>query len=44
MAHPAKMERAPSTTTKPTQSEKARAELLADLDLEGDEDNQAAER
>jgi integrase/recombinase XerD len=36
MAHPAKMERAPTTSTKPTQSEKARAELLVELDAELD--------
>jgi hypothetical protein len=31
---PAKLERAPSTTTTPTASEHARADLLADLDDE----------
>lgn len=36
MAHPAKMERAPTTATNPTQSEKARADLLAELDIERD--------
>ena len=40
MAHPAKIERAPSTSVKPTQSEKARAELLADLDVEHDEERE----
>jgi integrase/recombinase XerD len=39
MAHPAKIERAPATSTKPTQSESARAELLADLDIERDEEH-----
>lgn len=48
MAHPAKLERAPSTTTTPTASEHARADLLADLDDEEAEetpnDNQSPGR